>query len=94
MGVVVLYLYPFDTQFLSKGGKDKIVHFIIFTLLGFMGFSINKLFFIITVLMGGILEIAQKLSPPRNFEIMDAFFNILGSIVGAIIYKIKKATLS
>ena len=85
--VVVLYLFPFSSNLLKDGGRDKIAHFTLFTILGFVSSTINTFYFIFTVVVSIVLEFLQIYIPFRNFEFPDLVINLIGTFVGAFFYK-------
>lgn len=78
-------------HFLFFKGIDKVVHFLVFAILGFL-FSIvfrksNFLFFVIMFLYALLTEILQGvMSLGRSFEIWDLVADMLGVSVGYWLY--------
>lgn len=75
-------------QWLSFEGLDKIIHLLIFAILGFvfkMAFrSISfRVFFIVIAMYGLTTEVLQHLmNLGRSMEMIDLFADILGGILG------------
>jgi VanZ family protein len=78
---------------------DKLVHFTMYMLLSFLIAieyfkNSSKLLcrliipVAIAILYGGILEILQRLSSYRSTDIFDFVFNVLGAVMGIIIFMI------
>ncbi len=71
--------------------QDKIVHFAIFGIMGFIMIAekrktdCNTL--IICTLYGILIEIIQSFLPWRSFEILDMVFDSLGAVAGIIAAK-------
>jgi hypothetical protein len=78
---------------------DKVIHFVIFSILAFLGsinfkisFGLTKAFkpalfsLFIAILYGTILEYMQTYIPDRRFDYADLSANIGGSVVGVAVF--------
>lgn len=83
---LVLFLYPFQVQEGLGLGLDKVVHFMIFAVLGFYGFSSydNKIYhtFVLLAVYAFVIEYIQgTYLTSRKFDLYDAVAGGIGLVV-------------
>ena len=85
---------------LDFSGRDKVIHFCLFALLGFFFVAtranLNGLFrldiknrsAILLLLFTFSIEFVQLLLPYRSFELLDILMNVLGLLSGALVGRV------
>ena len=75
--------------------KDKLLHFLAFTVITFLAyasnFKIKRIFlFLLLILYGFLIEVIQNSLEYRTFELYDLLSDIIGVIVGYMSWKYLK----
>ena len=101
--VIVGSLLPGDSRILAKAmqiaGNDKAAHFVAYTMLGVLAmFSFQRRIQAMPaaasmVLLGGLLELAQKYAPGRSPEVADEVANLLGVACGVLLAILARAIM-
>ena len=87
LALIIVSLMPFSgTE--SIGNSDKIAHFIVYALLGILGYHSSKsfkqgiYFFLSIITLGVVLELVQFIIPGREFSYLDIAANTAGAVFG------------
>lgn len=90
VAIIIVSLIPF-TGTESVGHSDKIAHFIVYALLGILGYYISgsfkqRIYFFLSIIsLGVVLELVQFLIPTREFSYLDIAANFTGTVFGFLV---------